>query len=282
MSSHSRKIIAMQPLGTWKNAPLAYVVAEVRFGSILSLDAVAARLQDLVTASYPRLVKGQALALSFGEQGMTTQIVPRYQFLSEDSRSSIVLANDTLSVHASSYIDSEHFANTLAGVWEAWIQARPKTFVERIGMRYWDIVFPEGGMPVNGFFAAPFAGAENLWGGRQPARHTHELVYNLDDPVQHVVIVRIGTVPAAQPYPPNFVLVPELQPSERLRRAIEIAREQTDALIGFVDVDASADIKRALDVASFVECAKALHASQSGVFAAVTSEHGQKVWKNGV
>ncbi|RDJ98121.1 TIGR04255 family protein [Paraburkholderia lacunae] len=273
--------ITMQPLGTWKNAPLAYVVAEVRFGNILSLDAVAARFQDLITATYPRLIKGQAVALSFGEQGVSTQVVPRYQFLSEDGRSCVVLTNDTISVHATSYIDSAYFANGLAVVWDAWLLARPKTFVERLGLRYWDIVLPEGGLPVGGFFAPPLSAVETLWAGKQLARHTHELVYSVDGPIQHTAIARLGTVPAVHPHPPNFVVVPELLPSKRLQRAVKFARESSDATVGFVDVDASADIARVLDVASFVDCAKGLHESQSSVFKSITSLDGQAIWKDG-
>lgn len=270
----------MQPLGTWTNAPLAYVVAEVRFGNIMSLDPVAARFQDLITEHYPNLVKGQGVALSFGEQGVSTQVVPRYQFLAEDRRSAVVLTNDTLSLHATAYVDSVRFADALTTMWGAWSQSRPKTFVERFGLRYWDIVVPEGGLSVADFFAAPFAATETLWSGKQIARHTHELVYNVDSGVPHTVAARLGTVPAAQPFPPNFAIVPELTHAERLQRVTNMARE-TGPMIGFVDVDASADIKRTLDVTSFIECAKSLHRSQSDIFKTVTSEQGQAVWKNG-
>lgn len=273
----------MQPLGTWKNAPLAYVVAEVRFGSLLSLDSIAARLQELLVSSYPRLIKGQAVALSFGGQGMVSpQVVPRFQFLSEDGCTGVVLAQDSLSVHATTYIDSAHFAGTLRTVWDAWLQAWPKTFVERLGMRYWDIVLPEGGLTVGEFFATPFSGLENLWQEGRLTRHTHELVYDVAGPMSHSAVVRAGTVPAAQPYPPAFLPVPELSQSERLRRAMDIAQQDKDATIGFLDVDASAEIKRTLDVHSFIECAKTLHKSQSAVFKAVTSARGQAVWKDGV
>jgi uncharacterized protein (TIGR04255 family) len=277
---HNKGTFIMQPLGTWKNAPLAYVAAEVRFGNILSLDPVAARFQELITERYPNLVKGQAVALSFGDQGVSTQVVPRYHFLAEDSRSAVVLTNDTLSIHATAYVDSSRFAEDLAAMWDAWLQARPKTFVERLGLRYWDIVLPEGGLSVADFFATPFAASETLWNGRRLARHTHELVYSVDSGVPHTVMLRLGTVMAAQPYPPNFVIVPELQHSERLQRVNDMARE-TAATVGFVDVDASADIKRTLDVASFIQCAKSLHRSQSDIFKAVTSEKGQSVWKTG-
>jgi hypothetical protein len=94
------------------------------------------------------------------------------------------------------------------------------------------------------------------------------------------VVARLGTVLAAQPSPPNFVIVPELKHAERLQRVTDMARE-TGPTVGFVDVDASADIKRTLDVTSFVECAQSLHRSQSDIFKTVTSEQGQSVWKNG-
>ena len=272
----------MQPLGTWKNAPLAYVVAEVRFGSLLSLDPIATRLQDLIAETHPRLVKGQAVALSFGEQGVSTQVVPRYQFLSEDSHSGIVLTNDTLSLHTTTYIDSVHFAAELERVWSAWLQARPRTFVERLGLRYWDVLLPEGGLTVDDFFATPLSGVGTLWNERRLTRHTHELVYDVAGAMPHAAVVRMGTVPASQPQPPAFMTVPELTPSERLKRATEVGRASADATVGFVDVDASADIKRMLDVASFVECAKALHESQSAVFKAVTSKQGHAIWRDGV
>ncbi|MEM5440028.1 TIGR04255 family protein [Paraburkholderia diazotrophica] len=272
----------MQPLGTWKNAPLAYVVAEVRFGSLLSLDSIAGRLQESLVSQFPRLIKGQAVALNFGAQVMTPQVVPRFHFLSEDGRTGVVLGHDTLAVHATTYIDSAHFAQVLREVWGAWLHAWPKTFVERLGMRYWDIVLPEGGLSVGDFFAAPFSGIETLWPGGRLSRHTHELVYEVAGPITQSTVVRAGTVPAAQPYPPAFFFVPELSPSERLQRATALAQREKHATIAFLDVDASAEIKRIVDADTFVDCAKILHQSQSAVFKALTSERGQTIWKDGV
>jgi uncharacterized protein (TIGR04255 family) len=272
----------MQPLGSWKNAPLAYVVAEARFGSLLALDPVAARLQELLVDRFPRLVKGQAVALSFGLQGsMSPQIVPRFHFLSEDGHVGVVLAPDSLSVHATAYVDSTHFTQTLEAVWGAWLQAWPRTFVERLGMRYWDLVLPEGGLEVGDFLAAPFSEAGRLWSGGNLKRHTHELVFEVAGDMPHNAVVRAGTVPAAQPNPPSLFPVPELTASERLKRATLLAEREKEAIVAFLDVDASAEIKRTLDVATFIGCAKTLHRSQSAVFKAVTSERGQAVWKNG-
>ncbi|WP_029050575.1 TIGR04255 family protein [Cupriavidus sp. amp6] len=272
----------MQTLGSWKHAPLAYVVAELRLGSILNLDPFAASLQDALGARFPRLVRGQEFGFVFDPQGMRQQVTQRFHFLTGEADACVVLTGDVLALHVTRYSDSDAFTSLFAEVLAALAQVREHQFVERIGLRYWDIVRAEGGLDVADFFAAPLSGLLAPLHGARLARDVHELMYEVSGPPPHVAVARLSlTAPASQPQPPSLMLVPELAPSSRLQSTRDLMAQDAAAKVGYVDIDVAAEIKSVLDVAMLVGVTKSLHTTQSTLFRQLTSPNGQAYWQDG-
>lgn len=272
----------MQTLGSWKHAPLAYVVAELRLGSILNLDPFAASLQDALGARFPRLARGQEFGFVFDPQGMRQQVTPRFHFLTAEADACVVLTADVLALHVTRYTDSGAFSSLFAEVLAALAQVRGHQFVERIGLRYWDIVRAEGGLDVADFFAAPMSALLAPGDGVRLTRDVHELVYEVSGPPPHVAVARLSlTAPVSQPQPPSLMLVPELAPSSRLQSIRDLVTQDAAAKVGYVDIDVSAEIKSVLDVATLVGVTKSLHTTQSALFRRLTSDKGQAYWQHG-
>lgn len=271
----------MNALGKWPNAPLAYVVTEIRFGRILSLESFASTLQELISGSFPRLLPGHAFRLAFTSQGVTQDMQPRFTFVSTDSRQCVVLQDETLSVHVTQYRDFEAFAETLGVVWDAWARTRPNTFVERLGLRYWDVVADELGLSCGQFFADPFASMSTLWPHHRLSRGAHELSFEIADPFPHQVQGRISVAPpSVQPLPANFAPAPEILLPERVLSLINKGAA-TQASVGHIDIDASADIKELFHTQRLIDAATALHDAESSLFKVITSVTGQAAWKGG-
>lgn len=272
----------MQTLGSWKHAPLAYVAAELRLASVLSIDPLATSLQEALGEHFPRLARGQQYGFVFAPTGMTQQSAPRFHFLSADAAACVVLTPDVLALHVTRYTNAQDFSAQFVQVLEALVKARAYQFVERAGLRYWDIVQAEGGLTVADFFAAPLAGLLAPINGASLARDVHELHYYVDGPTVQLATARVSlTAPAAQPQPNNFMVVPELEPSPRLRAAQAMAASDSAATVGYLDIDVSTDIKATLDVQNLTEVMRGLHRTQSALFKGLTSPRGQAYWENG-
>ncbi|HDR9037953.1 TPA: TIGR04255 family protein [Burkholderia contaminans] len=272
----------MQTLGSWKHAPLAYVAAELRLASILNLDPFAASLQDALGARFPRLVRGQQFGFIFEPQGVRQQVAPRFHFLTAEADACVVLTADVLALHVTRYTDSAAFSALFTEVVAALVQVREHQFVERVGLRYWDIVHAEGGLGVADFFAAPLSALLVPVNGARLARDVHELTYEVSGPPPHVATTRLSlTAPVAQPQPLNLMLVPELIPSSRLQSTQELAATDSAAKVGYLDIDVSTEIKAAVDVARFAGVMRVLHETQSALFKGLTSARGQAYWKDG-
>jgi uncharacterized protein (TIGR04255 family) len=272
----------MQTLGSWKHAPLAYVVAELRLTNILNLEPFAASLQDALAPRFPRLVRGQMFGFAFDAQGMRPQSTPRYHFLTADADACVALTSDTLGLHVTRYTDSAAFNDLFTEVLRALAAVREHIFVERIGLRYWDIVRAEGGLQVADFFAAPLTALLAPVTGARLARDAHELSYAVEGPPPHAAAARLGiTAPALNPEPPNMIVVPELAPSAPLQATRDLAAQNSAVTVGYLDIDVSAEVKRALDVLSLSAMTDVLHTTQSALFRQLTSAAGQAYWKNG-
>ena len=273
---------AMQTLGSWKHAPLAYVAAELRLACILNLEPFAANLQEALGARFPRLVRGQEFGFVFEPQGVRQQVAQRFHFLTADADACVILTTDVLALHVSRYTDSSTFSALFAEVLSALAKVREHQFVERIGLRYWDIVRAEGGLEVADFFSAPLSGLLTPVDGTRLARDVHELVYEVSGPPPHVATARLSlTAPVLQPQPVNLLLVPELAPSSRLQSTRELATRDSAAKVGYVDIDVATEVKQAVDVAKLADVTKVLHSTQSALFRQLTSQSGQAYWKHG-
>jgi uncharacterized protein (TIGR04255 family) len=272
----------MQTLGSWKHAPLAYVVAELRVSAILNLEPFAAALQEALADQFPRLVRGQVVGFAIDEQGMRPQTQLRLHFLNEAADACVVLTGETISLHVTRYTNSTDFRQHLGAILHTLQRVRQNVFVERVGLRYWDIIRAEGGMEVFDFFKAPVAELLVPGPGMRLARDVHELAYVIEGATRHEAIARLSlSAPAMHPEPPNFITVPQLAPSAPLQAVRTLAENNPRAQVGYLDVDASTDVKQTLDVAALIDTTKALHASQSSLFRSLTSKAGHEYWKNG-
>ncbi|WP_413197575.1 TIGR04255 family protein [Pararobbsia alpina] len=274
----------MPSLGSWSKAPLAYVVAELRLASILNIEPLAAALQEPLTPNFPRLHRAHEFGFLFDTQAGVArqQTSPRYHFLSADGSACVVLTPDVLGLHVSKYTDSSGFIAMFAGVLNALGAVRSGQFIERLGLRYWDIVLPENGMKVSDFFTFDVSTLVEPLPGSTMTRDVHEIAYSISQPIPHVAVSRFSlTASPLAPMPPNFSMIAEIEPSARLQESRELGTAEPTALVGYLDVDVSAPVQQALDIDGLVATAQMLHMSQSSMFKKYTSVRGQTFWKEG-
>ena len=123
------------------NSPLAVVVAQVQFPTILSVptdETLLARFQDRIRDKYPYLFYGQQVGFSVGPQGIEQQSTSSrlYQFADADRRWMVTLSASSIALEAHDYTDYEDFSERLLRILASAREVYNIDLRQRLGLRY--------------------------------------------------------------------------------------------------------------------------------------------------
>jgi uncharacterized protein (TIGR04255 family) len=123
------------------NAPLALVVAQIRFPPVLSIqtdEKLLAQFQDLLRDRYPFVYVGQQIGLNVGPQGIEQQQTAGriYQFADADREWAVSLAVDSVALEARRYTDYEDFRRRIMSLIGAVKEVYRVAERLRLGLRY--------------------------------------------------------------------------------------------------------------------------------------------------
>jgi uncharacterized protein (TIGR04255 family) len=255
-------------LGTWRNPPLAYVVAELIISPYYSISAAISRLQDTLRSTYPRTVEGQELVID-GAPQPTTQ--PLWQLISEDQGRAVQLGTRALSLHATLYADSRDFLDRWAEVLKAVTEAKLQPFVERAGLRYVDLVVPTEGRQPTDYLASGLRGVVPPEATARGAIWASSFTFD-----RCQVSARIGAPsPEGILLPPNFNAVALRKPVVMVEAEKRLAAKEQ---IGFIDTDCQAQVQRNLVASDILKLYSMMQQRTSKTFRSLLSETAIKEW----
>jgi uncharacterized protein (TIGR04255 family) len=128
--------------------PLIYAVAQIKFSGVGRLSTRIPDIQDeMRKAGFPRFTEGQVTTIQLGSPA-DTMISPRWEFLNRDRTAGVALLKDAVAFHVSRYIGFDEFCKHLRTALKIVQSSLGIELVERIGLRYVDVVWPE---PRDGF-----------------------------------------------------------------------------------------------------------------------------------
>lgn len=157
MSNHD------QALGKWPNAPLALVLAQVRFDPEVDTEynEVAARLKAALGERFPAMKAVRQVAFVFGNMpGPAMESKPNegkvgLELRSDDNRSALRIQDGVMTYTTSLYEDSQHFL----AEWRCMLDclcAAGGVKVQRLGLRYVDFIIPTAGKVPEDYFKDGF------------------------------------------------------------------------------------------------------------------------------
>lgn len=148
-----------------QNAPVYYVIAQVRHNPVLNLGTYAPQIQDRMRkAGYPDYRLGKTLVLnlmmqptdgSSQLQGPATETVERHTFLSMDGTRGFIVEQGALSFHTTEYDVFNAFSKEFFVGLDIVHACLTLDFVERVGIRYLDAVVPVPGQSELKDYLAP-------------------------------------------------------------------------------------------------------------------------------
>lgn len=210
MSNHD------QALGKWPNAPLALVLAQVRFDPEIDTEykEVAARLKAALGERFPAMKAVRQRMFVFGnatipvEESKANEDEVGRELRSDDSRSALRLQDGVMTYTTSLYEDSPHFLAEWRSMLDC-LCAAGGIKVHRLGLRYVDFIIPTAGKVPEDYFKDGFGHLTHVFGEiAQTAFMSHEYPRGTDG----VMRVQFGRGVAQPSLPPDLDGSVELPP----------------------------------------------------------------------
>lgn len=202
MSSHERA------LGQWPNAPLALVLAQVRFDPEVDTEykEVAERLKAALGERFPAMKAVRQVTLVFGNtpsspmESRPNEGEVGRELRSDDDRSALRLQDGVMTYTTSLYENSQHFLAEWRSMLDC-LCAAGGVKVKRLGLRYVDFIIPVAGKVPEDYFKDGFGHLAHLFGEiAQTAFMSHEYPRGNDGAIR----VQFGRGVAAPSLPPDL------------------------------------------------------------------------------
>ena len=259
----------------WKNAPLYFTVAQIRFNPILSLPTYLPDIQEhFRKRGYPDFKK--TLAMTFNlpliqnqneeSQHPTTQHVERYTFSNLENTKNFNLEQNALSFQTTQYVHFEQFASDLEKGLEIVHKIVGLSFVERIGIRNLDAVMPREGETLDDYLIPAVMGLCQKLSGKTQYSFSETLTHEENGSVLSRTVIQDGQIG----FPPDIMPAMALNVEERFR--------QFSGMHAVIDADAFYSVRISFDLKEVMRKLDALHKCTSASFQATIKEHARTVW----
>jgi uncharacterized protein (TIGR04255 family) len=267
-------------LGSWRNAPLIYVVAELSIAPHYGLAEKIPALQKELRSEYPRTVELSQISISpflggaagLGQPNATPTAQPAWQLISSDNTSGIAINYRAIGLHATTYSNSTDFLIRWDRVLKAVEAAHLDVYVERAGLRYIDLIVPAEGHEPGEYLEANMLGP-TLPGGSK----VHHRMWSTAFSINEIAIQAHAFAPAPQGVllPPTLAAI-GLQMPAVLTAAQGLA--QSGRSTGWIDTDVSRDVKQSFDSQMIGTAYRDLHKALSGTFKSFLSPRATEEW----
>ena len=266
---------SIAPLGQLPNAPLSYVLAQVRFDPILDVEKRLPDLQSALRAIYPRFQATQGIAITIVPQGalqpQASAASLRWDFANDTNRRGVTLQQNSIALQSTEYTTHDEFSKSLAVVLKALNEVTPNLFARRVGLRYVDTIVPAAGESPNAYVRAEL----QCDPGPIPRMKSYQGVTAIDCEMEvgHMQIKFFTLRPNGS--------APILLPPDLLPLTLEqspIMRQVGNQQCGLLDTDRFMDIEERFDTESLIRRFNSLHEDLYEAFRISASEHGMNSW----
>jgi uncharacterized protein (TIGR04255 family) len=251
-------------LGTWRQPPLAYVVAELVISPYYSLAGKVPALQDRLRSSFPRTLEAKELVVDGSSQ-------PLWQLMSADQGLGVQLGTRTIALHATSYLQSSDFLSRWVEVLDAIQATELGPFVERAGLRYIDLIVPSGGKTPGDYLVDGLKGI--VPEGAHCTGSMWAAAFQFDGGL--VNLRASAPSPQGMLLPPDFNALPLTKPAIMLEAEVRLKASQP---IGFVDTDCLREIGRVFEANELLDHYSAMQKLSSKTFRSALSAAACEEW----
>lgn len=265
-------------LGQWPNAPLAYVLAQVRFEPFLEIEKHIPALQSSLRDQYPRYLRTEQIVFQVLPQpeSQPPRVQPtsllRWEFGSASNHASVIVQQDSVVLQVTEYETYATFDQRWRAVMRQVGEHIPSLFTNRIGLRYIDFILPNPGETPEAYTAERLRCDPAPGLPYQAHRGLTAAEYHL---AQGLLAVRYSRL-AGQPVLPPDLESPgslALEPSAIMQRAVSADQPTAE-----LDIDRYMPWSVAYDADVLSNLFARLHGDIQVAFTALTTDHARAVW----
>jgi len=260
-------------LGRWPNAPLALVVAQVKFepAAETTPSALAERIKAVTGEQFPRSNQIQPISFVLG-QGNTSPPVPLPAHVGLDLRNGVNdealrLLPDALTFATSAYESSDHFAELWGRFMAALCEDRTIRVI-RIGLRYVDFIIPTSGHTPEDYLRDGLGRSPAALGAQSPVVFS---IYGFERPDggQLRVGYSRGFGPPALP--------PDIQ--DLVKPPPKLTTKSNGEVSAVLDMDRWRMVNLAMNASDVTNAVKDLRTDLASTFRSIMTELAEIEWK---
>jgi len=258
------------------NAPVYYVLAQVRFNAVLALDQYVSPIQDsLRKAGYPDFEKSFMAQINLNLGAGQGQAVPamqpqaRYQFLNEHRTAGFILDQSGIIFQTTDYDTFDPFLVECVKGLTIVHTAAELDYSERTGIRFLDAVCPGPEENISQYLAPSLLGLVDKLAPRELVHSASETRTQFEKTtlISRATIFRQEREGAA--FPAEFGLV-SIRLAEKFRRV--------KGLYAVIDTDCWLEDRAKFDVGGLEKGLRSLHDEIRRSFDLMVTPHALRVW----
>lgn len=254
----------------WKNPPVFYTVAQLRFKPVLRMDKYVAEIQDrLRLRGFPDFRQENDLIVDIGKEKLKTQ-TSRWSFSDNKRTQAYVLTTESIAFHTTSYENFQQFSEqVLSGLEDVHEVVKLDSLV-RIGLRYLNATSTTDTLSVEDALDPTLMGAFSRLGGK--LKHTYlETVQEIEN---RLLVSKVFIVAKGLPLPPDLHPLP-LKLPDRLHKL----QGKTATLDNDCSSDVRIDLNSSFERGLIAQNLGALKISLNDAFKCATTELAREDWK---
>lgn len=264
-------------LGQLPNAPLIYVLAQIRFTHVPRMDRRREDFHEKVFSTYPK-AETERIEQFVVKDGQPTigDSVQRRHLVNESRNTGIILDAGMLVFHTTDYRTSDVFLSDLKDILNAFAQVLPEKGVSfsRLGLRYVDLLLPEGSLAVDQQVIEALRLPKLPKGIGQAKRMEQTITYQT--PINGTMIIRHRQSKTPDVLPSD-IFPNKLEPAQRLKREM-----LEDTIVGLLDYDHSIGNERPFDTDVIIDGFRNLRKISSAAFRKTTTRPALLQWSKEV
>ncbi len=265
-------------MGKWKNAPVVYVIVQVRFSPILSLHTYVSEIQEHFRRNgFPAFAQRFNFQLGLSvvppnnsesnPPPIPIERLPGYVFSNRDSSQSFILEQNGLTFLVTDYQDFNWFLDLFLKQLGRINEVVKPDSSERIGLRYFDAVLSREGAKIQDYFIPEVLGlSQRSIEGSLQHSFSETMFRDGDTSTVSRVLVREGQIA----FPPDLLSFPiSINP----RFASYVGPHAT------IDTDSFQQTRSELDISRVRTTLEGLHKSVDHAFLKVITDFALSDWK---
>jgi uncharacterized protein (TIGR04255 family) len=257
------------------SAPVYFVLAQVRFNPILKLESYIGAIQESLRYNYPDFQRVAAMTMTLviaaGGAGnaVPSQSSPenRYLLSNMDRTAGFSLDTASLTFQTTDYPGFPGFSQAFLEGLAAVNEAVGLNFVERVGIRYLNAVYPGPGEALDAYLIPEVLGLSGKWPGTLAHAFSEMRGQNGAD---HTVVARTLIHDGPVGFPPDLANA-QFKVAERF--------ESLQGRHAILDIDAAASKRLVFGASHVASQLDALHDTAKEAFLALVTHHARQAWQ---